>query len=144
MKRIIHIAALLLFSFGILACSQSNPENHGDLSGLKTFEYQGYTYYIHDNLGKGTYSDAISRVSQLSSFGYTSWFIPKIDELAQASKHGLVEVISEEYDWQNRYWSASTSVSMMWVLEYDNSNWWQTTYDPKNIAWTLPMLRLRK
>lgn len=145
MKRILILSIILVDLLFVLSCTKSTPENHGDLSGLPSFEYQGYTYYIHDDLGKSTYSDATQRVSQLSSYGYTSWFMPKIDELSEASKHGLIKVISEENDWENRYWSSSTSASMMWVLEYYNSNWRQTTLDPQtHVAWTLPMLRLRK
>ena len=143
MKRIIHIAALLLFSFGILACSQSNPENHGDLSGLKTFEYQGYTYYLHSVIGKYNYSDATENVNNLSSYGYTSWFIPSIDELNMALGAGLIDIYS---DYQG-YWSSSQAKSnFKWILSFDQfeNKWEHNEADLRATCWTLPMIRVRQ
>lgn len=147
MKSIVSIAKAITILLLCVSCSKPNAENRGDLSGLPSFEYQGYTYFIHNNIGKFCYADASEKVSQLSSYGYTSWFIPTIDELNIALDKGLISVYSDYKTYATGYWSSSQSKSSFnWILSFDqfDNQWEQTQADLRVTCWTLPMIRVRQ
>lgn len=129
MKKVLFSFIVVCILFSISACSAPSTENRGDLSGLPSFEHQGYTYYLHNNIGKLQYSDAAPKVQQLSSFGYTSWFIPTIDELTYAKDLGLIAKPAN----QEGYWS-STNVSGNYnsILWYRN---WNPDIDRPEDTW---------
>lgn len=146
-SRLIVALAALTLALGV-SCSPSTPEVHEDLSGLPSFGFQGYTYYIHTSIGKYTYSVASEKVSALSSYGYTNWFIPSIDELSEALKYGYIE--RPDNTGYSGYWSSSVwteTTTWTWMLGYgwyNDDEWKQYQVPLDRVGITLPMIRLRK
>lgn len=91
MKKIIFILAAL--SLLMSGCGKEYDEvlDESVLSELPSFEYAGYTYYVHPALGPYnesgsrmydfTYKKFEKEVKALDSYGYKSWFIPSVTEL---------------------------------------------------------------
>ncbi len=90
----------LLFVLSILTlsnCGRIEPEESILVGELPSFEYLGYTYYIHPSLAvydglssDDVYKDHEKEVESLDSYGFQSWFIPSINELRYAASLGIV------------------------------------------------------
>lgn len=87
--------------------------NYGTLilgNGLKTFQYAGYTYYVHPEVGKMNWESAMAFCDNLVFAGYSDWFLPNEDELDamyvyRNSIGGFVTTSGTE----SYYWSSTTT-----------------------------------
>lgn len=92
---------------------------------VKTFQYNGTTYYVHPEIGTMDWQSALYYCDNLSYAGYSDWFLPDKDELnamylcreiiggfATTGYGSGVEV---------RYWSStpsSTSTTSAWYQNF--------------------------
>lgn len=121
-------------------------------TSLPNFEYQGYTYYVHDQIymGDARYREVEKTVKKLDSHGCTNWFIPTIDELQAAADSSVLPKL----DYDDSYISSSSigppiDRYYFYLTSYSSSKYsWRVT-DDDGPGWTpydwhvCPMARFR-
>lgn len=142
---------LLISSFFLLlsSCSQfqDEPFDESVLSELPSFEYLGYTYYVHPRLSVlysyVEYKDIEKSVQSLDSYSYQTWFIPTMDELEQAARKGFLQKNFDAYE-EFFYISSSKSAGKYQCLTY-GYGWFPCDLNSYNGYYTVrPMIKFRK
>lgn len=155
MKKIYVLLAIISLLLG--GCSKEYDEvlDESVLSELPSFEYAGYTYYVHPHLTVHYVSNSDSyikykniekEVQSLDSYGYHSWFIPSMNELEQAAKEGYLPTM---FDARTELYYISSSQShgtYQCLVRSSGSSVW-TPFDINSYSgyYTVrPMIKFRK
>lgn len=90
-----------------------------------SFQYNGSTYYVHPDAGKMNWESAVSYCENLTSAGYSDWFLPDKDELNtmyvnRESIGGFVTTGSDYNSDDCRYWSSTRPGSNPWYQNFYN------------------------
>lgn len=92
---------------------------------LRTFQYEGTTYYVHPEVGVMGWHSAVVYCDNLSYAGFSDWILPDKDELNAMyfCRDILGGFVTTGYSSGNevRYWSStpsSTSSTSAWCLNF--------------------------
>lgn len=141
---------LFLFTILSIACTEIQNVDESALEGLPHFEYSGYTYYVHSNLGVFPYGDYDGKtesfpapsykeiknaVKDLDSYGVTNWFIPSTSELLEAVK--TIE-LSKDY----AYCSSTIHDNGNFDVVFYRNDCWNNTDIPSQVSvwWKIPAI----
>lgn len=135
-------AILVIFTSAVTSCGDVNYDlDESVLSGLRSFEYRGYTYYVHPRLGPYIddidYKNIKKEVKKLDSYGFRSWFVPSIDELQQAANNGLL--VGGSY-----YISSSKGFIKYLCLVPSYGGWTVKELNWYDDEYVVPMIKFRK
>lgn len=113
---------------------------------LPTFEYAGFIYYLHEELGEMTWQEAITVCEALEDYEQTDWFLPSDKEIQKAYESKAFTPKNSRY-WTNREYNEQSAYLIDYIKTWGDYGhiYGGIDYVMKDVeAETLPMRKEKK